>query len=217
MNSVSEYCYKYPHYAIAADTLTFKFESNKLQVLLIKRKNDPYKDCWALPGGFMNVDETTEDTAKRELFEETNINVDKIYQLGAYDTVDRDPRERVISIVYYCFVQNNIKPKAADDAKELRWYNIEKLPTLGFDHNIIIDDCLKKLREDFTLNPLLGKQLLPKTFTINDLHALYESIYIKKMNKSILQNKLIKQNIITGKKMKLADSLTQPPKQFSYN
>lgn len=215
MDSTSEYCYKYPHPAVAADNLVFKFDSKKLQILLIKRKNDPFKDCWALPGGFVNIDETTINAAKRELLEETNIKIQNIYHLGVYDDVNRDPRERVISVAYYCFVQKDVKPKALDDAKDFRWYNIEKLPTLAFDHAKIIEDCLNRIQYHIQFEPI-GKQLLPEMFTINDLHSLYECIYQKKVNKSILQNKLVKKNIIVAKKMKLAHSLTQPPKQFYF-
>lgn len=140
------YEYKYPHPAVTADTVVFALEGDKTYVLLVKRLNDPYKGCWAFPGGFMNIDEDTSDTAKRELKEETGLTVDAVFQIGAYTAVDRDPRERVISVAYYAEVDCRQPVKGGDDAGRAEWFELDKLPTLAFDHSQILADALAKRR-----------------------------------------------------------------------
>lgn len=140
------YCYKYPHPAVTADCMVFNQEGDKIWVLLIKRKNDPYKDCWAFPGGFINIDESAEDAAIRELKEETGLIVSKVEQLKAYSNLDRDPRERVITIAF--IAESTIKDvKGGDDAKEARWFEISNLPSLAFDHEIILKDALERIKK----------------------------------------------------------------------
>lgn len=138
------YCYKYPHPAVSADCIVFNREENKLSVLLIKRKNEPFQGCWAFPGGFINIDESAEDAAIRELKEETGLEVSGIEQLKAYSRPDRDPRERVITIAFIAESQRK-DVEGGDDAKEARWFDISNLPPLAFDHEQILKDALKKL------------------------------------------------------------------------
>ena len=139
------YCYKYPHPAVTADCIVFNKEDDKISVLLIKRKNEPYKDCWAFPGGFINIDESAEEAAIRELREETGLEISKIEQLKAYSGPDRDPRERVITIAF--MAESKIKEvKGSDDAKEAKWFDISDLPPLAFDHELIMKDALSKIR-----------------------------------------------------------------------
>ena len=141
------YCYKYPHPAVTADCIIFNKEEEKIYVLLIKRKNEPFKDCWAFPGGFINIDESAEDAAIRELKEETGLEVAKIDQLKAYSNPDRDPRERVITIAF--IAESKIKDvKGSDDAKEARWFDISNLPTLAFDHAFILKDAIEWIKNE---------------------------------------------------------------------
>ncbi|MCH5242787.1 MAG: NUDIX hydrolase [Muribaculaceae bacterium] len=141
------YCYKYPHPAVTADCIVFNKEDNRIYVLLIKRKNEPFKDCWAFPGGFINIDESAEDAAIRELKEETGLEISTVEQLKAYSTPNRDPRERVITIAF--IAESTIKDvKGGDDAKEARWFDISTLPPLAFDHEQILKDALEKVKKN---------------------------------------------------------------------
>nr|WP_317631695.1 NUDIX hydrolase [uncultured Flavobacterium sp.] len=126
---------------VTVDIVLFKAEN---QILLIKRKNDPFKDCWALPGGFVDENEDLEVAALRELEEETTIKLEKLSQLGAYGKPFRDPRSHVVSIAYFANVDKNIIAKAADDAKEAKWFTVTNLPELAFDHAEIIKDAIAK-------------------------------------------------------------------------
>lgn len=139
------YCYKYPHPAVTADCIVFNREGDTISVLLIKRRNEPYKDCWAFPGGFINIEESAEDAAVRELKEETGLEISVVEQLKAYSDPSRDPRERVITIAF--IAESKIKDvKGGDDAKEARWFDITNLPALAFDHQTILQDAFDKLR-----------------------------------------------------------------------
>lgn len=133
------YTYKYPHPAVTADCIVFDCRDNQPKVLLIQRKNEPCKGRWAFPGGFMNINETAEDAARRELKEETGLTVSQVHQIGAYTTVDRDPRERVITIAYYAFLDGDATVTGRDDAADAKWFPIDDLPPLAFDHQDILD------------------------------------------------------------------------------
>ncbi len=141
------YTYKYPHPAVTADCVVFGQDKSELYVLLIERGNDPYKGHWAFPGGFMNMDETAEECARRELQEETGLEVQTIWQIGAFTKVDRDPRERVISVVFYTL--SDMKTvEGGDDAHQAKWFPIGEVPPLAFDHDEILREALLHLRRD---------------------------------------------------------------------
>lgn len=112
------------------------------EILLIKRLNEPYKDCWALPGGFVDENEDLEQAARRELFEETNIETEEMIQIGAFGTPNRDPRGHMISVAYQTNLIENQIVKAKDDAKETKWFSLNDLPDLAFDHLEIINSTL---------------------------------------------------------------------------
>ncbi len=141
------YTYKYPRPAVTADCVVFTKEEEP-RVLLIRRGNEPYKGCWAIPGGFMNMDETTEQCALRELEEETGLVAETVHQLGAYSRVDRDPRGRTISVVYYTVVDAPRDVEGQDDAAEAQWFPIRDIPTLAFDHSEILGDAIKAFLKD---------------------------------------------------------------------
>ena len=153
-----EYTYKYPRPAVTADCVVMTKEEVP-QVLLIERGADPYKGCWAFPGGFMNMDETTEQCAIRELEEETGMKVTDLHQIGAYSKVDRDPRGRTITVAYLAIVDTPISVTGQDDAAMAQWFPINALPPLAFDHEDIMKDAINAYKIRFphcnaTLRPL---------------------------------------------------------------
>ena len=138
--SEKQFTYKHPHPSVAADVVVLSPDGGEMSVLLIQRKNEPFKGCWAFPGGFMEIDESAEAAARRELKEETGIQVGQIMQVGAYTKVDRDPRGRVVSIAYVAYLDKRIEPQAGDDAAKAQWFPINALPDLAFDHSTILKD-----------------------------------------------------------------------------
>ena len=140
-----EYTYKYPRPTVTADCVVITREAEP-QVLLIQRGNQPFKGCWAFPGGFMNMDETTEQCAIRELEEETGLFVSELQQIGAYSKVDRDPRGRTVTVAYLVRVDVPVVVTGQDDAAKAEWWPLSALPPLAFDHEDILCDALNLLR-----------------------------------------------------------------------
>lgn len=134
------YTYKYPRPAVTGDCIVITKEVDA-KVLLIQRADEPYIGCWAFPGGFLNMDETTEQCAIRELEEETGLKVNDVHQIGAYSKVDRDPRGRTITVAYLAIIDSPISVLGQDDAAKAEWWPLSALPQLAFDHNDIINDA----------------------------------------------------------------------------
>lgn len=142
------YTYKYPRPAVTTDCVVFTKEEEP-KVLLIQRGNEPYKGCWAFPGGFMNMEETAEECAVRELKEETGLTVNQIQQIGAYSKVDRDPRGRTISIAYLAIIDAPTAVTGMDDAAKAAWFPLSSLPNLAFDHKDIMADAIALFNINF--------------------------------------------------------------------
>lgn len=140
LNSM-EYTYKYPRPAVTADCVVMTTETTP-HVLLIERGFDPFRGRWAFPGGFMNMDETAEQCAIRELKEETGLEVNELHQIGAYSKVDRDPRGRTITVAYLATIDAPAEVRGQDDAAKAEWFPIDKLPPLAFDHEDIMRDAI---------------------------------------------------------------------------
>ncbi len=171
------YTYEYPRPSVTVDCVIFGLqESTQLKVLLIQRAHEPFKDAWALPGGFVDMDEDLETAALRELEEETGVRDVFIEQLYSFGQPTRDPRGRVISIAYYALVNLAQHPvKAASDAKTVKWFDVNKLPPLAFDHNEIMEMAINRLQAKVRYQPI-GFELLPEKFTLTQLQKLYETI-----------------------------------------
>ena len=135
------YTYKYPRPAVTADCIVITKEAEP-KVLLIERGDEPFKGCWAFPGGFMNMDENTEQCAIRELEEETGQKVSEVHQIGAYSKVDRDPRGRTITVAYLAVVDSPCEVIGLDDAAKAQWFPLDALPKLAFDHDEIMRDAI---------------------------------------------------------------------------
>jgi 8-oxo-dGTP diphosphatase len=174
MTNENQYCYRYPHPAVTTDCVIFGFDGERLQVLLIERGIEPFKGKWAFPGGFIKMDESAEEGALRELREETGLDNAYIEQFHTFSDPNRDPRERVITIAYLALVRLQ-EVKAGDDAAAARWFPIDEIPSLAFDHDYILRIALQRLREQLHFHPI-GFELLPEKFTMRELQTLYESI-----------------------------------------
>lgn len=190
----------YPSIGYTADIVIFTIINGKLSLLLIKRGGFPYRDCWALPGGFVNPDEDSETAAVRELKEETGLDVDTLYfeQLKTYSTPNRDPRTRVVSTAYIAFIPypQLDTPVGADDAKEAHFFAVEDLLSgeepidLAFDHKKIILDGIERTRSKLEYTPL-ATEFLAETFTLSDLRRVYEAVWDTKLHAANFRRKVL--------------------------
>jgi len=129
---------------VTVDLVIVKQSVLEMQLLLIKRKNEPYKGCWALPGGFVDENEDLQQAAHRELMEETQVKIADLKQIGAFGNPKRDPRGHMVSVAYFGIVSNEVVATASDDAQEIGWYSLTSLPSLAFDHAEIISEGMRK-------------------------------------------------------------------------
>lgn len=170
------YRYRYPHPAVTTDSVVFGFDGRTLHILLIERAIEPHKGMWALPGGFMKMDETTDQCAMRELREETGVTEVYLEQFHTFSDVHRDPRERVLTVAYLALVRkSDYRLIAGDDAARANWFEIDQLPPLAFDHTDIINVARRHIREVLRNRPIAFK-LLDEKFSIDELRRLYEAI-----------------------------------------
>ena len=183
-----KYCYKYPHPSVTTDCVIFGFDGTKLKVLLVQRGIEPYKGRWAFPGGFMNMDESAEEGALRELQEETGLEGAYIRQFHTFTAPQRDPRERVITIAYYALVRMQ-EVKGGDDAADARWFALDEVPQLAFDHDQILRKAEQALRQQIHFEPI-GFELLPEEFTIKELQNLYLAILDVRFDCRYFYNKM---------------------------
>lgn len=191
----NQFCYKYPHPAVTTDCVIFGFNGERLQVLLVERGVEPYKGRWAFPGGFLRMDETAEEGALRELREETGLESVYIQQLHAFSDPGRDPRERVITIAYYALVRLQ-EVQGGDDAASARWFPLDEVPSLAFDHDRILRMAVQRLREQIHFQPV-GFELLPQKFTIKELQSLYEAILGISFDRRNFAKKMLHLEILT--------------------
>ncbi|MGN6553788.1 MAG: NUDIX hydrolase [Verrucomicrobiota bacterium] len=183
--------YKYPRAALTVDCVVFGFDESELKVLLIQRALDPFKGKWALPGGFVRVDEPLDDAARRELEEEAGLKEVFLEQLYTFGAVNRDPRERVVSVAYYALVKLAAhETKAATDAADAKWFPISQLPKLAFDHGDIFETALARLKGKVRYQPI-GFELLPPKFTLSQLQHLYEAVLGTELDKRNFRKKVL--------------------------
>lgn len=185
------FTYKHPHPAVTVDCVVFGFDDADLKLLLIQRKLEPFKSRWALPGGFVRLDEDLETAARRELADETGITSLYLEQLYSFGDPKRDPRERVISIAYYALVKlADHQLRAASDAAEVAWFPVAELPKLAFDHEKIVEAALRRLKGKVRYEPI-GFELLPEKFTLGELQRLYEAVLEQAVDKRNFRKKIL--------------------------
>ena len=210
------FTYKYPRPSVTTDCVIFGYDTKEgLSVLLIKRGIEPFKDHWAFPGGFIKMDEDAETGARRELREETSLETAHIEQFGCFSEVNRDPRERVITIAYYALVKKS-EVVGGDDASEAHWFPIDNVPPLAFDHDRILRVALKTLKEKIHFMPI-GFELLPSVFTMPQLQELYESILEVKFDRRNFSNKMLKLGILTVVGERPKNAGTRIPVTYKFN
>lgn len=183
--------YQYPRPALTVDCVIFGFDEDVLKVLLIERGLEPFQGCWALPGGFVRVDETLEEAARRELQEETGLKRVFLEQLYTFGAVARDPRERVVSVAYYALVKlSDHRATAATDAARAQWFPVAQSPKLAFDHGDILALARQRLQGKVRYQPI-GFELLPPKFTLSQLQHLYEAVLETKLDKRNFRKKVL--------------------------
>ena len=185
------FTYKYPHPAVTVDGVVFGYDEADLKVLIIQRDQDPFQGKWALPGGFVNMDEGLDEAVRRELEEETGITRLYLEQLYTFGAPKRDPRERVISVAYYALVKlADHAVRAASDARNVAWFPVADLPDLAFDHEEIVEMALKRLKGKIRYEPV-GFELLPEKFPLSDLQHLYETLLEQPLDKRNFRKKIL--------------------------
>lgn len=214
----STYTYEYPRPSLTADCVVFSFDGNDLKVLLIERRLEPFKGKWAFPGGFMRMDETIEECAKRELQEETGLVKARLEQFHVFSDVNRDPRVdgfgqlvRVVTVAFFALVKQS-EVKGGDDAKNAQWFSIKDIPHLAFDHDYILRLAQRALKEKICFEPI-GFDLMEQEFTIPELQRLYEAILEVKFDRRNFQKKLLQTGILNDVDMDENDSEMSYPSE----
>ena len=188
--------YQHPRAALTVDCVVFGFDEQDLKVLLIERDLPPFAGQWALPGGFVHIDETLEQAARRELAEETGVSKLYLEQLFTFGALDRDPRERVVSVAYYALVKlSDHRIQAATDARSAAWFPLADTPSLAFDHDHILQLALERLKGKVRYEPI-GFELLPPKFTLSQLQQLYEAVLETTLDKRNFRKKLLAMGIL---------------------
>lgn len=209
------YCYRYPHPAVTTDCVIFGFDGERLQVLLIERGIEPFKGRWAFPGGFIKMDETAEEGALRELKEETGMENAFIQQFHTFSNPLRDPRERVITIAFYALVRIQ-EVKGGDDAASARWFPLDEIPALAFDHDHMLRMATQRLRQEIHFHPI-GFELLPEKFTLRELQSLYEAILGITFDRRNFSKKMLHLEILNELDETVWPTPKREAKLFSFN
>lgn len=190
------YTYDYPRSALTVDCVVFGLDDEDLKVMLIQRGVPPFEGQWALPGGFVQMHETLEEAARRELQEETGLHKVFLEQLFTFGAIDRDPRERVVSVAYYALVKlSDHRVQAATDARDAAWFGVHDVPSLAFDHAEILALALERLRTRLRYEPI-GFELLPKKFTLSQLQHLYEMVLERELDKRNFRKKVLAMDLL---------------------
>lgn len=193
------YSYDYPRPSVTVDIILFTFHEDRLKVLLIRRSHAPFAERWALPGGFVNIDEDLEEAARRELNEETNVSDVYLEQLYTFGDPDRDPRGRVITVAYFALLSNDqvsrLQIRGASDVGEAAWWDIYTLPELAFDHARILHYAVQRLRWKLEWTAL-GFLLLPAEFTLSELQRVYETVLHEPLDKRNFRRKMLAADVL---------------------
>ncbi len=208
---------KYERPSVTVDVLMMSLRQRDLQTLLIKRRAWPFENTWAIPGGFVNMDESLEAAAKRELQEKTGVQDVYLEQLYTFGDPGRDPRTRVITVVYFALLDSErLQVKVASDAADVDWFSVYELPPLAFDHEKILQYALSRLRGklDYTT---IAFNLLPEQFTLRELQRVYEIILHKRMDKRNFRKKILATGILEDTGAKKMEGTHRPARLHRFN
>lgn len=202
---------------VAVDAVVFGYKDRSLQVLLIKRNIEPFKDCWALPGGLVLDEESLEEAVVRELKEETNVKANYLEQLYSFGQPGRDPRNRVVSVTYFGLVKpEHHEIKADTDAKDVAWFDIQELPELAFDHKTIVTKAKERLQGKLKYEPV-GFDLLEDKFLFSDLEKLYVTILEKPIDRRNFRKKILSFDILEELDEKVSEGRGRPANLFRFH
>lgn len=208
------YTYRYPHPAVTTDIVIFTIRQDVLKVLLIKRALPPHKNEWALPGGFIKLEESLEEGARRELEEETGVKNVFLEQLYTFGEPKRDPRERVITVAYYALVPSDrFEVRAGSDAEGVSWFGMKELPYLAFDHKRILKMAHQRLTAKLDYSTI-AFQFMPNTFTLSELQQVYEVILREPIDKRNFRKRILSLNVIKETAKEKREGAHRPAKLY---
>lgn len=207
---------KYDKPSVTVDVVIFTVHARELKVLLVKRDVTPYKNCWAIPGGFVRMKETLENAARRELEEETGVRNVYLEQLYTFGDVRRDPRMRVITVAYYALIPSDKQMlRASTDTTDVRWSSVHERPRLAFDHDKIVDYALERMRNKIMYVPI-AFQLLPDTFTLTELQNIYEVILDSSLDKRNFRKKILASDLLVSTRQILKGAAHRPAALYRF-
>jgi 8-oxo-dGTP diphosphatase len=208
---------RYERPSVTVDVVILTVRGGKLEVLLVKRKHWPFEGMWAIPGGFVTPNESLEDAAKRELAEETGVQDVYLEQLYTFGDPGRDPRTRVITVVYYALIRTEqLHIHAADDAADAGWYSLFDLPPLAFDHGRILDYTLTRLQGKLEYTTI-GFQLLATEFTLSELQDVYEAILNRSLDKRNFRKKVLQTGILEATEHTRREGQHRPARCYRFS
>ena len=211
------FTYQYPRPAVTVDCVVFGLDAGTLKILLIERNSPPFVGCWALPGGFVDQNETLDAAARRELEEETGLRDVFLEQLYSFGDPGRDPRGHTVSVAYYALVrQDRHTPQAATDASDAAWFPADKLPRLAFDHDRIVQTAVARLQGKVRYQPI-GFELLARKFTLTELQSLYEAVLERSLDKRNFRKKILAMDLLVETEEKQQGVAHRAPQLYRFD
>lgn len=203
---------------VTVDAVVFAIHEDSLEVLLIKRKYEPFKSCWALPGGFLDdQDKNLDKAAARELYEETNVKDVYLEQLYTFGAVGRDPRGRTVTVSYMALLaQEEFELHASSDASGVAWWPVKELPRLAFDHADIISYAIQRLKYKIEYSPA-AFELLPEKFTLRELQTVYEAVLGKDVDNRNFRKKFLNTGVLRELDEVTQGAASRPARLYSFN